>query len=70
MTLHGRDQVTFDDLDFHGRSRSINGAIRHLERAIRKHIREARRFGKDPRIVHETTTGQIERLLVRLRGDG
>jgi hypothetical protein len=69
MSRHGHDQVTFDDLDFHGRARSINGTIRHLERAIRKHIREAQRFGKNPRTVHETTTGQVERLLGRLRRD-
>jgi len=69
MSGHGHDQITFDDLDFHGRARSVNGAIRHLERAIRKHVREARRFGKDPKVVHATTTAQVERLLRRLRGE-
>jgi len=67
MSRHGHDQVPFDDLNFHGRARSINGTVRHLERAIRKHIRDSRHFGRDPEVVQSTTTAQLERLLQRLR---
>lgn len=70
MAGHGSEQVSFDDLNFHGRARSINGSIRHLERAVHKHIRDAERFGKDPNEVYRTTINQVERLFERLRREG
>jgi hypothetical protein len=56
MAGHGMEQVPFEDLNFQGR-------------AIRKHVRDARDFGKDPDEVHRTTINQVERLLQRLHRD-
>lgn len=66
MYKHGVSQAAFEKLDFGGQARSINGTIRHLERAIAANVRKGSTQGRD---VHSILKSRIEiakRMLDRL----
>jgi hypothetical protein len=66
MQTHGRAEITFEQLDFVGQARSINGTIRHLERAIEAHRRRAITEGRDAKQVLDNRIDGVRRMLGRL----
>ncbi len=66
MDTYGIAEQTFEELDFAGQARSINGTIRHLERAIEAHLRTATAEGRDAQQVLDSRIDQVRRMLDRL----
>jgi hypothetical protein len=66
MQTHGIAEQTFEELDFAGQSRSINGTIRHLERAIEALVRRAAAEGRDAKEVLDSRVKEVQRMLDRL----
>ena len=66
MQTHGVAEQTFEELDFAGQSRSINGTISHLERAVRAHIRRATEEGRNTQQVLRSRIEEVRRMLERL----
>jgi hypothetical protein len=66
MATHGIAELSFDELDFAGQARSINGSIRHMERAIRAHVRRASFEGRDIELVLNSRIDEVRRMLARL----
>jgi hypothetical protein len=66
MQTHGRDEKTFEQLDFAGQNRSIYGTIRHLERAIEAHRRRALTEGRDAQRVVDSRIDGVRQMLERL----
>ena len=66
MQTHGMAEQTFEELDFAGQSRSINGTIRHLERAIEAHLRRATAEERDAQQVLASRIEEVGRMLDRL----
>jgi hypothetical protein len=64
--MHGRNNLPFRDLDFHGQARSINGTVRHTERALEANLERALEEGRDPEEVFHTRTAQIVRMAERV----
>jgi hypothetical protein len=60
---HKSDSATFRELSGPDQARSISGTIHQLEQAIRARARES----ADPDRIIESSPGQVERLLGRLR---
>jgi len=66
--LHGQDGLTFEELDFAGQARSINGQVLNVERAVTAHVRRAR--DEAERDETETLTkciNQVSAMLERLQ---
>jgi hypothetical protein len=62
---HGKEELSFDDLNFSGQAQSINGQISRLEKAIKAHIRRANydNIGAETR---EKCIGQLKRMIARI----
>jgi uncharacterized protein YicC (UPF0701 family) len=66
MQTHGVAEQTFEELDFAGQSRSINGTVRHLERAIAALVRRAASEGREAKEVLDSRIDEVRRMLDRL----
>jgi hypothetical protein len=64
---HGRNQQKFEELDFVGQSRSINGSTRHMERAITANVGRAAVEGRDVDAVLAVRINTVQQMLDRLR---
>lgn len=45
--LHGKDGKTFENLDYQGQARSLNGSIQDLNKALNAHFRKGKAENKD-----------------------
>lgn len=64
---HGQDEETFENLDYAGQAKSINGQMRVLEKAIRAHVRKADAEGKNSISTRDTFLESLERMIYRIR---
>ncbi len=62
----GMAEQTFEELNFAGQSRSINGSVRHLERAMEAHLRRATAEERDAQQVLDSRIEVVRRMLDRL----
>jgi len=69
MHTHGIAEQSFEELDFAGQSRSINGTVSHLERAIKAHVRRATDEGRDSQQILRNRIDEVRRMLERLERD-
>jgi hypothetical protein len=67
MNRHGKNRLTFAALSFAGQSRSITGAVRHLERAVLAHLRRATAEGRDRAVLLGGCIARLSRLIERLQ---
>lgn len=64
--MHGRNNLPFRDLDFHGQARSINGTVRHTERALEANLERAEEEGRDAEEVFRTRIALLIRMAERV----
>jgi hypothetical protein len=66
VNKHGRSRLSFAALTFAGKSRSLNGTIRHFERAVLAYVRQGEQEGREPVAILESGVSRLRRLADRL----
>jgi hypothetical protein len=66
MHLHGGNQLPFEGLSFQDQARSLNGTVRHTERALEANLRLAHDEGRDPEAVFHIRIALMVRMTERV----
>lgn len=64
---HGINEESFEELDFAGQARAINGTARIIEKAIIAHLRRASTEKRDDAQIRQTYIGLLQRLICRIQ---
>ena len=63
---HGTRQQSFEELDFKGQAKAINGTARTIEKEIVAHIRRAANENRDVIQIRQTYKELLQRIINRL----
>jgi len=63
---HRNDTRTFDGLTFQEQAKSLNAQLSTLTRAVRAHVRRARKEGRDHEQTRAKCVAQVNRLRERI----
>lgn len=63
---HGNPPRSFEELDFAGQARAINGMARTMEKAINAHLRQASIENRDVNEIRQRFHALLQRVIARL----
>ena len=66
-STHGIDEKTFEELDFVGQARAINGTARAVERMIIAHLKRAKEKKKNVADIRQKYIDLLQRLMDRIK---
>ena len=64
---HGHREASFEDLNYDGQAKSINGQIRTIEKSIIAHLRRANDESRNVTVKRNSLIDQVNRMISRIR---